>query len=340
MKENNTPGEYWINLMIDFLTGKTTAEEQTLLLNWIDQSAENRLYYNQLREVWVSSGLGDPDTCFHKEKAFFLFKERVAAVKRSKQQKRKKLLIRMATTAAVLLPFILLLYVGRLYMNLKDSLADVQPVYTSVVAPKGSISQVELPDGTQVWLNAGSSVRYANTFGQKERNLTLLGEAYFDVTKDETLPFVVHSGELKIKVLGTRFNVKAYEQFENIKIALIEGSVSLQNTTEEQTYLLKPMETAIYNRKQNKIEIQKDLSLQANEWTSGGIIFNGERFEEIAFILEQRFNVLIHIEKEALKERRFKGDFTKNETIDRIFNVMATDGQFNYRISENRITVF
>ncbi len=340
MEKKNTSDEYWINLLIDFLAGKITAEEKVLLFKWIDESDENKHCYTQLREIWVSSGIGNPSTPFQKEKAFLLFKERVDAVKRSKQLKRKNLFIRVAGIAALLLPFVLLLYVSNQYMNLKNNLAGQPPVFTSIVAPKGSQSQVELPDGTQVWLNAGSSLRYSNTFGQRDRNLSLSGEAYFDVTKNKSIPFIVRSGEVKVEVLGTRFNVKAYEQLDRIKVTLLEGSVSLRSTTDEHTYLLEPMEMAVYSKDQRQMEIVKTLSSQAHGWTNGDILFNGESFEEIAFMLEQRFNVAIHIGKESLKKRQFKGDFRKSESIERIFNVMATDGQFRYKITEDSIDVF
>jgi len=246
----------------------------------------------------------------------------------------------VAGIAAVLLPFIMLIYTSHLYLQLKNSTYNQQPIYTSVVAPKGAQSQVQLPDGTQIWLNAGSSIRYANTFGQGDRDLTLNGEAYFDVISNEALPFIVSAGDLTVQVLGTQFNVKAYEELDNIKVSLMKGSVSLQYFPENQTYMLKPMETAVYDKQQHDTKIVKDISFQANEWMGGNIVFNGEIFEEIVFILEQQFDVEINIKNESLKKRQFIGDFTKNETLERIFNVMATDGQFNYRISGKYIDIF
>lgn len=340
MEVKNIPSEYWVNLLIDYLTGKITTEEEVVLLEWIERSEENKLYYTQLKEIWVSSQIGNPHTPFHKEKAFRMFRERVDAAVRNRQIKKKKIIKRVASIAVILLPFVILIYLGDRYMELKNTLADQQIIYTSVVAPKGGQSQVLLPDGTQVWLNAGSSLRYANTFGQVDRNLALSGEAYFDVATHKTLPFIVQSGVIKIQVLGTRFNVKSYEQLDNIKVALLEGSVSLQNELDNQTYMLEPLETAVYSKLQNKIEIAKDISYHANGWTNGDIIFTGERFEEIAFMLEQHFNVTIQIKKESLKMSRYNGDFTKNETIERIFNIMATDGQFSYKITGDHIDVF
>lgn len=340
MDKKDTHNEYWVNLLIDFLTGKITAEEQALLFEWIDKSEENRLYYLQARELWVSSGLGNPDSPFHKEKAFHMFKERVETIIRNKRIKRKKIFSRVAFIAAVLLPFVCLLYVGNSYLELKKNMGNRQPVFSSIVVPKGGQSQVELPDGTQVRLNAGSSLRYANTFGQEDRDLTLNGEAYFDVASNKILPFIVQAGDLKIQAHGTRFNVKAYEQLDQIKVALMEGSVSLQNIMDSQTYMLEPMQTAVYNKQQYDTKIVKDISSQVEGWTNGYIIFEGEIFEEIAFMLEQHFDVTIHIKKESLKKRQFKGDFTKNETIERIFNVMATDEQFNYKIAGNHIDIF
>lgn len=340
MEKKNVHSEYWINLLIDFLTGKITTEEEASLFEWINKSEENKLCYKQIEEIWVSSGMGNPDSPFHKEKAFNMFKERVETIIRNKQIRRKKILNRVAGIAAVLLPLIILVYISHQYLQLRNSVTNQQSIYTSVVAPKGAQSQIDLPDGTQVWLNAGSSIRYANTFGQGDRNIVLSGEACFDVVSNKALPFIVSAGDLKIQVLGTQFNVKAYEQLDNIKVTLMEGSVSLQNVLENKSFMLKPMETAIYSKHQHDTKIVKDNSFQANGWTNGYIIFNGELFEEIAFMLEQQFNVTINIERDSLKKRQFKGDFTKHETIERIFNVMATDGQFNYRISGKHIDVF
>jgi len=340
MERKKQSDEYWVNLLIDFLAGKITAEEQTLLFEWVNKSEENKRCYTQLSEIWVSSGMGISNLPFHKERAFAMFKERVDAVMLNKQLKKKKIARRIAGIAAVLIPFVILSYIGYQYVELKSSLANQQSLFTSIVAPKGAQSQVELPDGTQVWLNAGSSLQYANTFGQDDRNLTLTGEAYFDVATNKILPFIVRSEAIKIQVLGTRFNVKAYEQLDDIKVTLIEGSVSLHHIMEKQTYKLMPMEVARYSKREHKMEIVKDTYSQATGWTNGAIVFNGESFEEIVFMLEQRFNVTIHIEKESLKKRQFKGDFKKNETIERIFNVMATGGQFSYKISGDRIDIF
>lgn len=340
MKRKDTHTEFWINIVIDSLAGKITDEERNLLSEWIEKSEENRLYYLQIKEIWVSSGMGNPDITSQKEQAFRMFMERVGLSEKNKRIRRKKYFIRAASIAAVLLPFVLLLSLSSRYIELKKSRENQPLVFTSVVAPKGGQSQVELPDGTQVWLNAGSSLRYSNLFAQANRHITLAGEAYFDVATNKEVPFIVDAGELKIEVTGTRFNVKAYETLKQIKVALLQGSVSLHNTEGNETFKLEPMETAIYSKDRHHMDIMKETSSSVNEWMNGDIIFNGEKFDEIVFMLEQRFNVTIHIEKESLKHRQFKGDFTKNETIERIFNIMATDGQFRYKITGDHIDVF
>lgn len=340
MKKQTKRNEYWVNLLIDFLAAKTTPEEQQLLFEWIEKSEDNKLFYTQLKEIWVSSGIENPHSPFHKEKAFRLFKERMEMARQNKQKRIKRIFLRATAIAAVLIPFVALLYISTQYVGLKKKLSESAVIYSSVTVPKGSQSQVELPDGSQVWLNAGSSLQYANTFGRADRDILLDGEAYFEVTTNEILPFIVKLGDIQVQVLGTRFNVKAYEQLNKIKVALIEGSVSLQNLKENQSYLLESMETAIYHKQVHTMEIVKEEWLYAQEWINGDIIFEGELFEEIVFILEQRFDVNIHIHKESLKKRQFKGDFIKNEPLERILNVMATDGRFNYKITGKNIDVF
>ncbi len=223
------------------VTGSVSASSCRELEEWLSGSEENRDYFKELREVWKSMDtVNDMDT-FNNDKAFQLFKGRIQA----EQPIRKKTytLPRHALSfAAVIIPFLILSYFTFAYFTGDDS--QYLHGISKIEVPKGSKSQIELKDGTKVWLNAGSTLQFNEDFGKAERKVTLYGEASFEVARNEELPFVVAAGKMDIKVLGTTFNVNTYRESGEIKVALLEGSVELLSDAGE-SIRMKPGNLAI-----------------------------------------------------------------------------------------------
>lgn len=174
------------------------------------------------------------------------------------------------------------------YENLQDrSSAGAALVYNTVVIPKGTQYELELADGTKVWLNAHSSLRFPTRFSDTARVVDITGEAYFEVTKDASRPFRVRSGDQTIEVLGTRFNVQAYTDEPLIKTTLLEGSVriSLQEQGAEKiTQVLKPGEQASLVKAENQLSVDAVDARSAIHWKEGVVIFKNA---DLATILRQ-----------------------------------------------------
>lgn len=172
----------------------------------------------------------------------------------------------------------------------------------TIFVDRGYQYKVTLPDSTKVWLNSGSELRYVN-FGKDRREVTLKGEACFDVVKDKSHPFVVHlSNERSVTVLGTLFSVKAYDEDDNTKVSLIEGSVNVKNGTKN--LLLTPNKEVIIDHQSNETIIQDFDSRKIKIWMSGGVAYDNEELEDIAKDMSRRYNREFMFENEMVKKER------------------------------------
>lgn len=319
--------DYWTVLIIDSLTGNLSGESKKELDAWIAASEENCLYYEEMKQTWDSLRILESGKIFDKEEAYRLFRKRT----RSKQ----RFLGRSLRYAAILLPFAFLCYFAYSYFTPREK---ERVLISDIVVPKGSRTQLTLEDGTKIWLNAGTSLSFDPKFGKKERRIRLIGEAYLEVARNKSLPFIVDAGAVSVRVLGTKFNVNAYSDNESIKVALMEGSVQLSANASPSIFL-KPNDIALYNPATGKMTVDNNID-GATDWLQNRIVFNGETFEEIIQVLERNFNVEVTINSQSIRKRHFIGDFKNNETIEQVFNVMASDGKFKYRINGNKIDVY
>ena len=214
-------------------------------------------------------------------------------------------------------------------------------VYNTIDIPIGGEYQLVLADGTKVWLNADSKLLYDNNFGINNRDVTLCGEGYFEVSKNKNLPFQVISDDIKVEVLGTKFNVKNYPEDPNIKVALLEGSVMLYDSLE--STILKPNQIAQYDKQNKKTTLKTIEAENTSAWINGHLYFDEENMETIALALERAFDVNITIKDDTLKKMIFYGDFIiESNNIDEIMNIMAATNKFNYhyKIRKNEIEIF
>lgn len=344
MDTHNRQKEYGLNLIIDRLTGSLSDEADLALREWICASDANRLYAEKIEQLWGSLDLVGEAVQYDSERAFSLFKQRVGEdtdrLYLLKKNTRSFSFRKWTAYAAVLVSFLVLSYFTYGYFQLKAESGQVALV-SEIVVPNGSKTQLTLQDGSKVWLNAGSTIQYDSNYGKEFRLLKLTGEAYLEVVGNEQCPFIVDAGDVKVKVLGTRFNVNAYADNEEIKVALLQGAIEMK-AGNSPALQLKPKDVASFNTVSKEINLYQNSHYSGNaiDWINSRLIFNGESFEQIIHTLERSFNVKINIRKESVKKRRFIGDFVNNETIEQIFNVMSADGKFRYTINGNVIDVY
>lgn len=274
----------------------------------------------------------------------------------------KKLIL--AGTMSLLLVAVL---VGLFYYNQVNPSSQKQIVAKSEVSTKnGSRTKIQLPDGTSVWLNSSSKLTYDNeNFGAKIREVSLVGEAYFDVVKNPAKPFIIHTAKMDIKVLGTVFNVKSYPGDKTTETSLIQGSVEVTLNDRQEKIMLKPNEKLIINNDDskslplnNKATSQKlspaatkpiielshltrypsDNSVVETGWINNKLIFTNETLEEIATKMQRWYSVTIIIKNEKLKKELLTGSFEK-ETMQQALKALQFTTRFNYKIEKDTITI-
>jgi len=235
----------------------------------------------------------------------------------------------------------------------------------ALIVKKGSRSRSLLPDGTTVWLNAGSRLTYENDFTGATREVRLEGEAFFDVVKNPSRPFIVHTSTIDIKVLGTAFNVKSYPEDKTVETTLYRGLVQVFRQDD-------PGRTAIRLLPNQKLVLPKQAAKPANEvsetkapivrelparytispidstkqeserfetaWLYSRLEFRGDSFEELAAKLERWYNVTILFTDEKVKELNFNGSF-ENETIEQALTALREALPFNFKINDHEISI-
>ncbi|WP_010134535.1 FecR family protein [Ochrovirga pacifica] len=215
--------------------------------------------------------------------------------------------------------------------------------YNELVVPYGKTFQLTLSDGTEIHLNSGTRLKFPDTFIQgKNREVFLVGEAYFNVTKDKKHPFIVNSNDLNIRVLGTQFNVASYPEDMQVQTVLVEGSVALysEDTTYDQknTFKLSPGNKAMWSKEADEISLEKvDTSIYTS-WIHGEIVFEHVKFKNIVKKLERHYNIKIENHNQKLAEQVFTATFDI-ETIEEVLASFQTNFSFTYKVQKNAITI-
>lgn len=212
----------------------------------------------------------------------------------------------------------------------------------SIVVPFGSKSQISLPDGSRVTLNSGSSLRYHLSENDGLRNVILKGEAYFEIFKDEKHPFIVCANQINIRVIGTRFNVKAYEKENKIETTLLEGSVGIYNSktiNNQKITILKPNQQATFYPVTGNLTVKEVRANHMVVWKDGKFFFENESFESIARSLERNYNIKIVIASKKLREQQFFGIFTQKRTIYQLLDIMRIGSDFTYTTRNDTIYI-
>lgn len=230
------------------------------------------------------------------------------------------------------------------------------PAISEVATRNGSRTSVQLPDGSHVWLNAGSKLTYSKDFGNNNREVNLSGEAFFDIAKNADYPFIIHTARMDVKVLGTRFNLKAYPDDKMTEATLLQGSIeaSLKGRPGERI-ILKPTEkilvsddsSALHKVKTNEpVMAVKHLTYYAEQedaivetsWMENKLVFRDESFASLAARMERWYGVTIQFADKQKKELRFTGVFAQ-ENIQQALQALQMTAEFNYTIHGAEIII-
>ena len=242
--------------------------------------------------------------------------------------------------ATMLVSMVLLVVCGLYGFEITRS---VQPS-VEIVCVSDRATQITLSDGTKVWMSAHSQLTYPQTFTGKTRDIALEGEAYFEVAHNKEKPFRVLAGGQTVVALGTGFNVRAYTDESNVKVALVEGSLSVTNDKSGQAVILKPAQEATVG----SITISENTGLIAvnnvnldmlMSWKTGVYVFDNVPFEEISKILEKGFKVTIQIENEMLKSKPYTMRFENDESLEKILDLIQVNAKYTYQYHNGIVVI-
>lgn len=225
--------------------------------------------------------------------------------------------------------------------NVQYSTINTEPskavAYNTLKVPRKGEFQLTLADGTHVWLNSESQLRYPTIFYGTERRVFLEGEAYFEITEDKNRPFVVEMSKAKIEVLGTSFNARAYGDEDSISATLVEGSVVM--IYNEQHTTLFPNERAVLDLTSGQIETQQIDVFLYTAWRCGRFVFCGQTLEEIMNTLSRWYDIHVFFESEQVKHVTFTGNIPRYENFDKIIKMLEITQLAHFKIQGNTVVI-
>ncbi|MDO6818579.1 FecR family protein [Zobellia sp. 1_MG-2023] len=231
---------------------------------------------------------------------------------------------------------------GELSFQSKNQNRYMPVVYNEIYIPYGQTFKLKLSDGTSVWLNAGSRLKFPTNFNNDSlvnRTVFLEGEGFFDVTENKKKPFLVKTQGLTVKVLGTQFNVSSYQNEETIATTLVEGKVSINESNAPSNEInLTPSFQANYKKSESNFSKAKVQTELYTAWMQNKLIIDNLKFSEILVKLERIHQVKFQNNAQHLNNEVFKGEF-ENESIESILNTISLSTPFNYTINQNTITI-
>ena len=327
--------EHIDNLITSFLSEGLSPAEEEELTSWIALSEENRKYFLDRQEVWFSCMDEKELKEYDVEKAFHLFKKRIATSGEGYYLSLKQIF----KYAAAVIVLCLISYFSYNWgeNNLKDALTKI-----TVEVPLGSQSRLYLPDKSLVILNAGSRISYPQSFGVYSREVEIEGEGYFEVTHNEELPFKVTSKDVEVNVLGTIFNIKDYPEDEEVTVFLYEGKVELDNRIKtEKKMLLKPNEYMVMDKNRGLMRKTTAASEPIPNWSTGNLVFCNTLMTEVTRSLERSYGVVIHLASDSLKTYLFNGSFNRAEmTIKDVLEILKATGKMTYAQKGKEIILY
>ncbi len=354
-----------------FLNGKLNKDEIREFEQWISSSAENLELFNAYRNVWLGTATGISAGKFDPAPAWEKVQTRI---RKSNSTNRlfgpfedRKLVMGILRIAAMLILLISAGAVGSWIVLSKQKIYQAGS-YVEIIAPKGSKSQITLPDGSKAWINAGSKLSYMGDFNKSDRVVNLEGEGYFTVTSNKAKPFIVQTAHLRVKAFGTVFNVKAYPDEKTVETTLVEGIVEIEagsktRSGEAYSYTLRPKQNIIYHIESGLAEqksdnmaakeqvpvrkaelIEKEVQVQNNikpelytSWKDENWVIEGLPLDQLAVLMGRRFNSMIEIKDDALKLYKFTGTI-QNETLEQMMVILSLTTPLEYSIGKGNVS--
>ena len=333
-----TPGNYTPvpikEIILRFLAGNASSEEIVLLQTWLEESEANRQYFDEVNSTYQASitlNRLNQHKVDHAWRTLSQRIEREPIVHKKRPNSRSLYVYKIAATVCLLVASAVLLF--------KVVPRTTHEQHALIVRnSKGNNTRILLPDSSTVWLNANSTLEYTNEFGNTTREVTLKGEAFFDVKKGNKA-FIVKTDKIQVHVKGTRFNVEAYKKNATVKTTLEEGKVELHVDGSNKFFTMKPGDQIILNTRLNDVVVKKVNPLDVSAWKEDRLVFENTPLSEVIAKLENRYKVNIKVEsKKVLRERLSMT--IEQEDIEEVLDLIKLSSRLQIKMDGNEIVLY
>lgn len=303
------------DILIRYFLGQASEAEKSAIQMWVESDEANRKSFVRERIRFDATVLVD-ERAILPAKRFYVPAWAVPVLK-------------VAATV--------LLLIGSIYLYDTYQANRMSQTFQMVHVPPGNRTNIVLPDGTNVWLNANTSLRYPVAFSKKNREIYLDGEAFFEVVK-ENKPFIVKTDKYNVEVLGTTFDVDAYADKSEFKTTLYEGKVKLYGSQKNESVLLSPGQTA--QLVGNTLQVTSTIDTNSYRWKDGLIYIENQSFEEIMELFEKFYDIQIVVKNKAVNELGYRGKLRISDGIDHALKVLQNDFPFAYNRDEEKNIIY
>ncbi len=349
-----------------YLSREISDQEKSELVDNLKSNPDKIKELADFTKIWNIAGLGSDE-----EEAGIAFQQIITNRVREQIKNRTKSVI--SNTIKIAASVVILFSLTFSFITIKKLDSKEQTInYITTYVPYGEKGQVTLSDGTVVWLNSGTTLKYPTNYDGENRQVFLEGEGYFDVKKDPEHPFLVHAGGLNIKALGTEFNVTCYNEDDEINTTLIEGEVRIVGSSEillKKEINLKPNESANFSKNKNKVTLtkvqeQEILPIEENlglkpvsddlkkiekivphiesitSWKYNQLIFDHETLPEMVKKMERWYGLKIILKGDINNNDIYSGKFIYNEPIDQVLDILSRTTNIKYDIKKKIVTIW
>jgi len=330
------------------LTAQATVEEKSILKDWLSESRENSSLYHSYKEAFLNGNYlpkaKNKDEIFDKLSSRLHFKgdkvHNEIYERRSLQSHISAGWLKIAATVLILITSVFIMYFAQ--VNWWSSVQE-ETIANEVIIksnPRGKKSLITLPDGSKVKLNSESHLEYYSDFEQ-ERSVKLVGEAFFEILRDTLRPFYVNTGDLRVRVLGTSFNVQAYPFDKSINVALVTGKVLIEQDDGLQMKpmeYLDPEEMLVYDHRSSAYNITSFDTRKVIGWKDGELHFEEEDFGEVIEELERWYGVEIIVNSGVDLSGKFSGTY-KGQLLETVLDGMGFTSDFDFRIEGKKVYI-
>lgn len=325
-------------LLLRFLLNKCTPPEIRQIELWATSNKENAEWLFEMEQMWRLK-----DECRFSEPKVVeqAYEKFLSNINNRKPQKTNKKRFKFPIASLVryaAISVIIILLSSNLYQYLINNQVP-EVLMNTVEVPRGQRVSLTLSDGTKVWLNAESVFTYPSDFSLEHREVVLVGEGFFEVAHNEKKPFIVNADLIKVKVLGTKFNVKARPD-ETLFVTLSEGKVEVFDNEVQNAITLKPDQQVSYSKDKGFLILEHVDTDLKKLWMEGELCFVNRALSEIVKELERQFDVVIEIKDPTLVHEIFTCRFKSDATIDQIMNNMRGTKLLDYKVNNKQIEIF